>query len=184
MRHHTARLITTGAFAVLFSLFAATPALLAQDATPGATPVADAGRPVHIHAGTCADLDPNPLFPLENITAPAGEVEGSAEAAQAETSVSTVPATLEDILAADHSINVHLSTEEVQTYIACGEIGGARQGDGSIVIGLREQNDSGFVGVAYLVSNPADPTTTNISIFLIEPDADTLDTDEVATPVS
>src|SRR5215211_5508376 len=27
-----------------------------------------AGHPAHIHAGTCADLDPNPLAPLKDVT--------------------------------------------------------------------------------------------------------------------
>jgi hypothetical protein len=182
--------MTTGAFVALFGLLAAAPGLLAQDATPVAD---DAGHPAHIHAGTCDDLDPEPLFPLTDVVEPTGDVEGAEEAIVGETSVSTVDVALEDILADDHSINVHLSTEEAETYIACGEIGGPRQPDGSIVIGLRELNDSGHVGVAYLVSSPDDAATTNVSLFLIEPDGDTddgegvdddEDVDDDATPVT
>jgi hypothetical protein len=64
-------------------------------------------HPAHIHSGTCDDLG-DVVFPLENV------VEGSSE--------STVEASIDDILAADHAINVHLSADEMDVYVACGEI--------------------------------------------------------------
>ena len=39
--------------------------------------------------------------------------------------------------------------------------------DGSLVIGLREQNDSGFTGIAFL-SPGADGASTDVSLFLAE----------------
>ena len=152
-----------------FAQDAATPdaAGVETEATPG-TDVAQ-GRPAHIHEGTCDDLDPNPLFPLSNVVTPEGDAAGPEEALQAEISVSTVAVDLATILAADHAINVHLSPEEADVYIACGEIGGvALDAAGSLAIGLRELNDSGFSGVAYLTPSAADPTQTDISLFLVE----------------
>jgi hypothetical protein len=140
---------------------------LAQDATP--VPEVAAGHPAHIHAGTCETLDPNPLFPLTDVTAPVGEPAGAADAEQIDTSFTTVPVDLATLLASDNSINVHLSAEEADVYIACGEVGGIPLDDaGSIAIGLREQNDSGHTGVAFLTPNAADPTQTDVSLFIAE----------------
>jgi hypothetical protein len=132
-----------------------------------ATPVPVAGRPAHIHAGTCDTLDPNPLFPLTAVGAPAGTASGSTDATQVEISFTTVPVDLATLLASDNAINVHLSAEDADVYIACGEIGGVpTDAVGSLAIGLREQNDSGFSGVAFLTPNGADPTQTDVSVFL------------------
>ena len=70
----------------------------------------DAGmpsQPAHIHKGTCADLDPNPAFPLPNLE------EGLAGA--------TLDTTIEE-LKKGYSINVHKSDKEPDVYVACGEI--------------------------------------------------------------
>jgi uncharacterized cupredoxin-like copper-binding protein len=138
---------------------------LAQDATP--VPPESVGRPAHIHAGTCDTLDPNPLFPLTNVTAPLGVPSGSPNAVQVETSFTTVAVDMATLLASDNSINVHLSAEQADVYVACGEIGGtALDAAGSLAIGLREQNDSGLTGVAFLTPNAADPAQTDVSVFL------------------
>ena len=137
------------------------------------TPAAEAGRPAHIHSGSCNDTADDALGdvvqPLTNVAAPTGAAAGQADAATAvETSVTTVPMALEDILAEDHAVNVHLSVEEVTTYIACGEVGGTvSDADGSVTIGLREQDGSGFAGVAYLAPG-ADGASTVVSVFLAE----------------
>lgn len=151
--------------ATLFGLFA-TPAV-AQDATPVATPTVAAviPRPAHIHTGTCAELG-DVVAPLNDLTAPVGAPVGQADlAAIAETSFTTVPLTLDQMLAADHAINIHLSSDQIQTYIACGEIGGIVSPDGALVIGLREQQGSGYTGIAFLA--PAgDGASTNVSAFI------------------
>jgi hypothetical protein len=71
-------------------------------------------HPVHIHAGTCDDLG-DVVFPLNDIE------EGVSE--------STVDASIDDILAAEHAINVHLSADEMNVYVACGEIVMAEEED-------------------------------------------------------
>jgi uncharacterized cupredoxin-like copper-binding protein len=167
------RSVRNGIFALTVVLLV--PGLLFYGAGRGlakqATPVPEqtpAGRPAHIHLGTCATLDPNPAFPLTNVAAPTGTAVGPADATPVETSVSTVAVDLTTLTTTDYSINVHLSQEEANVYIACGEIGGVLDGSGSLSIGLREQNDSGFSGVAFLTPNAADPTQTDVSVFLAE----------------
>jgi hypothetical protein len=74
----------------------------------------DGVHPVHIHAGTCDDLG-DVVFPLEDV------VEGTSE--------STVEASIDDIMAAEHAINVHLSEDEMDVYVACGNIGTGDEDD-------------------------------------------------------
>ena len=78
-----------------------------------------------------------------------GEVTGAAEVLiPVETSFTTLDVPLEELLEAEHAINIHLSQEEAEIYIARGEIAGVPLGDGGIAIALREQNNSGFSGTA------------------------------------
>jgi hypothetical protein len=76
-----------------------------------------------------------------------------------------VPVTLDAILGADHAINVHLSAEQIETYIACGELGGVIDAGGSLIVGLREESTSGFTGIAFLTPGP-DGASTNVSVFI------------------
>ena len=104
--------------------------------------------------------------PLTDLTGGTGDRVGQARRAiPAESSFTSVPLTLDAILGADHVVNVHLSAEEIETYIACGEIGGSLSPEGAVIIGLREMNDSGFTGIAYL-SPGADGASTDVSTFV------------------
>jgi hypothetical protein len=158
-----ARVLGT-AFA-LFAIVASTiPSAIAQDATPVAQPVALA-RPAHIHSGNCVELG-DVILPLNDLTGPIGEGVGQAdEAIPAESSFTNVPMTLDAILGSDHAINVHLSAEQIGTYIACGELGGAVDAGGALVVGLREESDSGFTGIAFLTPG-ADGASTDVSVFI------------------
>lgn len=139
----------------------------------------------HIHAGTCDDLDPAPKAPLsyvsvlqsesddENANMPQGVLTAGRVLLS---STEGVELSMEDILASAHSINIHLSDAEIDTYIACGEIGGVVV-DGDLYIGLRDVNGSGYSGVARLSE---DGDSTNVDIFLTEP----TDESAPATPVS
>ena len=143
-----------------------TAAAIAQDATPEASPEAAASRPAHIHTGTCDDVG-EVVQPLTDLTAPVGVAAGQEEAVVAETSFTNVPLTLDAILAADHVINVHMSADEIDVYIACGELGGVLDANGALVIGLGEQDGSGFQGIAFL-SPGADGASTDVSVFIAE----------------
>lgn len=64
--------------------------------------------PAHIHPGTCTDLVPQPLYPLQNV------VDGASE--------TVVPATLEDLFVGGLALNVHASNEDMGTYTACANL--------------------------------------------------------------
>jgi len=137
---------------------------LAQDATPVAQPIAPA-RPAHIHSGDCVELG-DVVVPLNDLTGSVSEAVGQADrATPAESSFTTVPLTLDAILRADHAINIHLSAERIDTYIACGELGGIADATGALVVGLREESDSGYSGIA-LLSPGADGASTDVSVFI------------------
>lgn len=152
---------------------------LAQEATPTG---ADAPHPVHIHEGTCTELNPAPQFPLTDITAPTNvegtEIASAGSPIAVETSTTTIDATLADIANGDHAINVHESVENIGNYIACGDIGGAvlaGANGNEITIGLHEMNGSGHAGIAVLQEAGEQ---LNVTIYL----AQGLSGDATATP--
>jgi len=71
-------------------------------------------HPTHIHTGTCSNFDPNPLFPLETVVLQSVDQTGR--------SVSTVDVSLDELQSGDYVVLVHLSREQITTYLACGEI--------------------------------------------------------------
>jgi hypothetical protein len=71
-------------------------------------PPAGTPQPAHIHPGTCANLNPQPQYPLNNV------VNGTSE------TVVDVP--LANLLTGNFAINVHKSGQEVAVYVACGDI--------------------------------------------------------------
>jgi hypothetical protein len=75
------------------------------------------GHPVHIHLGTCNELDPNPTYSLADIDANG----------QSSTLVDGV--TLDDLLAEPYAVNAHLSATDIPTYVTCGDIAPASEGD-------------------------------------------------------
>jgi len=69
----------------------------------------DVPQPAHIHEGSCTKLDPKPKYPLTVV------VDG--------TSTSMVDVPMSQLIAGGFAVNVHKSTKEIPTYIACGELG-------------------------------------------------------------
>jgi len=165
----------------------------AQDSTPVAGDVSSVPHPAHIHEGNCETLNPTPLLPLADVemrsgmdmdmaspaASPMAMGTGSMEAMPAAVSVTTVVASLDVILSAEHAINVHESAENAGNYIACGAIGGTPDSDGNLFIGLAEQNGSGFSGVAWLQGTGEE---TIVTVFLAQGLSGGVSTD--ATPVS
>jgi plastocyanin len=150
------------ALAALSALAFLAPALAAQDEAP---------HPAHIHAGTCAELG-DVVFPLTDVASAEGESSGPDSAHPVKISETEIEAPLQDIIDGGHAINVHLSADEIGTYIACGDIGGVVQdnadGRTSLIIGLGELNDSGHTGVAWL---GADGDVTEVAVMLMEPES-------------
>ena len=142
------------------------------------TPVSQAdmeaeAHPAHIHSGTCDQLG-DVVYPLADVMTLTGEEMGATGGHAVKVSeVNHVEAPLQEILDGGHAINVHLSAEEIGTYIACGNIGGMvherENGEGmELVIALAELNDSGHVGIAWLGDDGEGGT--NVSVSLIEPE--------------
>ena len=186
------------AFTLLFAAgVALAPGMgLAQDATPSMMQGTHQ-YPAHIHSGTCETLG-DVVFPLSDLTSP--EAMGTPMAGMASTpmagmdatqmeemgevvaqSTTTVEASLADILGAEHAINVHMSPEEIDVYIACGDITGTADG-GQVQIELRELNDSGYHGMAMLMEAGDDTTRVDVWLMLQREDG-TMGTPE-ATPSS
>jgi hypothetical protein len=155
------------------------PAIAAQDD-------ADESHPAHIHSGTCEQLG-DVVFPLADVAHPTGEEMGPASGHPVKVSEGNrVDVPLQEIIDGGHAINVHLSAEEIGTYIACGDIGGVvhDRDDGQgreLNIALAELNDSGHVGTAWLGE---DGDSTIVAISLIEPEAMEGEAAEGATPVA
>ena len=127
-------------------------------------------HPAHIHSGTCETLG-DVVYPLNDLTDP--DMMGTPMAGMESTpmaggdmgdvvaqSSTTVEASLDDILGAEHAINVHLSAEEIDVYIACGDVMGTPDGD-QLQIDLEELNNSGYQGMAWLMDNGDGTTTVN-----------------------
>jgi uncharacterized cupredoxin-like copper-binding protein len=155
--------IVAGAAAMIGLIATGGPAAVAQDATPQAAET-QLPRPAHIHANACANIG-DIVAPLNDLTAPTGDHVGLRRSFDAESSFTTIPMTIDAILASDHSLNVHMSADQIDVYIACGDIGGVLTPEGALIIGLAEQSNSGYTGIAYL-SPGADGASTDVSVFI------------------
>lgn len=162
VRHFAGRAVHLGAVGALGALALLVPGSAAQN---GESP-----HPAHIHSGTCAELG-DVVFPLNDVAAPGDEVErtGPESAIPVQVSDTVVDIPLQEIIDGGHAINVHLSAEEIGTYIACGDIGGVvsdREGTGDLEldVALGELNNSGYVGTAWL-GGQGDATLIGIILF-------------------
>jgi hypothetical protein len=71
-------------------------------------PAGHPDMPSHIHPGTCANLVPQPKYPLQNVK------DGH--------STTVITASFDDLLKGDLAVNVHNSNEDLKTYTACAEL--------------------------------------------------------------
>ena len=180
-RHRAMRLIVSG-LATLVSLMVVV----------GDRPVAaHAVLAPHVHRGVCGDLtDAEPtmldelgyVIPLLDATAatPAGPFKpaGPEGAFPTMLGLTTIDTSLDDLLAAPHAIDVHIidegegsdvltanDTETLDIVLACGNIGGVRNGD-DLVFGLQSAPDAGTdtMGIAWLHANADDTTTVRLFV--------------------
>jgi hypothetical protein len=183
-------------FALVLAMIGGSAAVFSQS-TPMASPASSdvAMHPAHIHAGMCPEVG-DVVFPLETVTqldvetdmaTPASPNAGTPEPDEVATeaavgtpvltdtvmpmgSTTVVEAPLDDILAAEHAINLHQSPENLAVYIACGDIVGEAE-NGELVIDLMELNDSGVEGQATLTDNGDGTTTVEIAVRHVGVDA-------------
>jgi hypothetical protein len=171
--------------AMVMGAIAGTAVVAAQGSTPEAAPQP---HPAHIHEGTCEELG-DVVYPLEDVSGEAvSSTEGATPESQAEgepgdviaRSRSQVDASLDDILAGEHAVNVHKSADEIDVYIACGNIEGEPE-DGTLTVMLDQQNSSGIAGQALL--SDAGDGTTEVTITLTDASAEGVASPE-STPSS
>jgi plastocyanin len=155
----------------MVTLGAATGAFAQATPSPAA---GAASHPAHIHNGTCATLG-DVVQPLSDVseqainngTPMAGtEQVGSPNAIPVHSSVTTVQMAFQDIVGGEHAINVHESAENIQNYIACGDVGGTMIGETDLLFGIAPLNNSGYSGVGSLHDN-GDGTTT-VYVYLTQ----------------
>ena len=106
---------------------------------------AGVSQPIHVHSGTCDTL---------------GGVEYPLTAVSDGSSVTVIDVALSSLKGGANAINVHLSGDEVGTYVACGDI--PAEGS-SVTIALDELNGSGQPGLATLIESGSQ-TTVIVSI--------------------
>jgi hypothetical protein len=80
------------------------------------------------------------------------EADAASDADFVAESTTTITGSLDDLLAADHVVNVHESAENIGNYITCGLITGAPE-NGELTLTLTQLNESGWDGEAVLTDN-------------------------------
>jgi hypothetical protein len=70
---------------------------------------AGVAQPTHIHIGTCGNINAAPEYPLQSTT-------------DGKSSTVVKGVTIDQLLKGSYAINVHKSTSDLATYVACGNI--------------------------------------------------------------
>jgi hypothetical protein len=122
-------------------------------------------RPADVMSGTCANLG-GIVVPLAHLVLTVGDPQGYLAATPVEQSGTVVEYDVTDFLATEHAIVVRESQANTATIVACGEVGGALNPDGTLAVGMRAMSDSGLSGIAYFT--PIDQfEKTLITILLV-----------------
>ena len=198
------RIFTPAAFVAALALmmsFVASGPVASQESTPATVSAPETNAeaeielyPVHIHSGTCDDLG-DVVYPLNDLQAaaqvddpdatPVLDLGATPDAASAvglvdivAQSGTDVDVSIDELLSEEYAINVHESEENIQNYIACGEITGSVE-NGDLFIELMEVGQSGFYGQAELSDNDDGTTIVNVSLYPLE-----VQGAPVATPAS
>jgi hypothetical protein len=183
-RKQAVKLVVAGAIVALGLVFSGG-VVAAQDAATTAP-----SHPAFIKAGDCGESDANPvatLNDLERIGSSEGagdeeelQVEGTLTAAPILTSTSEeIEVSFDELLETSHSVTVYLSQDELQTYVACGEIGGVVNED-QLVIALHAVDGSDYNGIAILAKDG--DGNADVTVYLAGPSES--DSAPDATPAS
>lgn len=147
---------------VLPLTFATAPAAFAQ------APIS--GRPAELRMGTCASLG-EVVMHLAHVVFTAGAPLGQTGATPVEQSGTVVPYTIDQLVAANHAVVVQESLDAASAPVACGEIGGALNPDGTLAIGMSSMNGSSLSGVAYFTPIETFQNTL-VTILLVDTSGD------------
>ncbi|MBA2598502.1 MAG: hypothetical protein H0V00_17915 [Chloroflexia bacterium] len=161
----------------LTSLFAVTLSV----AAPARAQTTFVDRPAELRSGTCASPG-EVVTSLANLVITAGDPQGQLGATPVEQSGTVVPFAISDFLAADHAVVVQQSALESTVVVACGEIGGALNPDGTLAVGMRGMSESGLSGVAYFT--PIDTFQNTLVTILLVGDGGTTTVAVVDTTVA
>lgn len=127
-------------------------------------------RPTHIHTGRCPV--PGPIVgPLSDVAPSVGVTVGAPGAIVVESSRSTSDWTLSELVASDHVVAVHLSYDQMETIIACGDIGGPMRSATELVIGLGPVGGSGYSGIAVIADTGGGMSVADVYITMSAPAA-------------
>lgn len=160
--------------------FAAAIALLAASIAAGtavqsaiAQDESSAGHPSHLHKGTC-DQPGEITIPLGNIgneyinfwdSAATVESVGNASAVTVISASTPIDAPLSAFINSEHMLMVHESEENLQYFIACGNVGGNLVNGTDLQFGIEPLNNSGVSGIAWLIDD-GDGSST-LHVFLV-----------------
>lgn len=109
-------------------------------------------RPAELRLGTCAEMG-ELVHTLSHLMLSSGDQLGQENATPVEQSFTIVPFTVSQLVESNHVVTVQASAESSEI-VACGEIGGVMNPDGTLAAGMRGMNSSGLSGVAYFTPNP------------------------------
>lgn len=109
-------------------------------------------RPAELRVGTCAEMG-ELVHTLSHLMLTSGDQLGQENATPVEQSFTIVPFTVGQLVESNHVVAVQASPESSDV-VACGEIGGVMNPDGTLAAGMRSMNGSGLSGVAYFTPNP------------------------------
>ncbi len=164
---------------------------LAQDqATPAPMVIPVTPHPAAIHQGTCTQPVAEPAYDFGNVGPPTNEggqpfgpqdIRGQITGPALLTSTAQMAFNLDDFLGAGQPavVLIHESSQNFANILACGEIGGPVI-DGTLTVGIRPLNNSGFAGIAEFDS---DGDNTNGTIWMI-PEVQSLSGGQQATPAA
>jgi hypothetical protein len=121
-------------------------------------------RPAELLAGTCGSLG-EVVVPLANLVITSGDLQGQTSATPVEQSGTVVQFAIADFLTSNHIVVVRESPA-ASTVVACGDIGGALNPDGTLAVGMVGMNGSGLSGIAYFT--PIDTfSNTLVTVLLV-----------------